>query len=229
MGNIAAGQDLISRSLDKQVYGLTVPLVVSESGDKFGKSSGTPVWLNADKTNPFQVYQYMLRRPDSELENLLKLFTFLPLGEVDHTLRKHAQKPERKYGQEKLAEHVTLLLHGESGLSLAKKSTNIIYKSDIKELSRLSLDETKSLFKQADYIEKLFRPDMTILDFAMSIGCFSRESDALRIINAGGFYVNQTRIQNPDELLVHGVHILTNNMTMVRVGKKNYYIVVWSH
>jgi len=228
MGNIAAGQELISRAVDQQVFGITMPLITSESGDKFGKSAGTPVWLSPQKTSPFQVYQYMLRRPDSEMELLLKTFTFLPLGEIENTLAKHRSRPESRGAQEKLAENVTLLLHGEEGLILAQKSTDIIFNNDIKGLSTLSLAETRSIFKQADYVQKLYQPGISILDFAISIGCFSSERDALRIICAGGFYVNQTRSINPEEVIVHGIHILGNNITMVRVGKKNYYIVEWT-
>jgi len=228
MGNIAAGQELISRAVDQQVFGITMPLITSESGDKFGKSAGTPVWLSPQKTSPFQVYQYMLRRPDSEMELLLKTFTFLPLGEIENTLTKHRSRPESRGAQEKLAENVTLLLHGEEGLILAQKSTDIIFNNDIKGLSTLSLAETRSIFKQADYVQKLYQPGISILDFAISIGCFSSERDALRIICAGGFYVNQTRSINPEEVIVHGIHILSNNITMVRVGKKNYYIVEWT-
>ena len=137
--------------------------MVSESGNKFGKSSGTPVWLNSGKTNSFEVYQFMLRRPDSELEKLLKYFTFLPLGEIENTLRKHEKNPESRYGQEKLAENLTLLLHGEAGLTSAVRATNVIYNNDISELSKLSLSDTRDLFKQADYIQKLYTPGLSIL------------------------------------------------------------------
>jgi len=228
MGNIASGQELISRHSNNQVFGITLPLLVSASGDKFGKSSGTPVWLNSSKTSAFQLYQFLLRRPDSELDQLLRYFTFLPLGQIVDTINKHKGSPERRYGQEKLAEYVTLLIHGEEGLRLARRSTNIIYKDDIRALANISSQDAKELFQQADYILKLYEPGITVADFAMKIGCFKKERDALRIIIAGGFYINQTRVVNPEEVLVHGVHILDNNLTLVRVGKKNYYIVEWT-
>ena len=105
----------------------------------------------------------MLRRPDSEMELLLKTFTFLPLGEIENTLTKHRSRPESRGAQEKLAENVTLLLHGEEGLILAQKSTDIIFNNDIKGLSTLSLAETRSIFKQADYVQKLYQPGISIL------------------------------------------------------------------
>ena len=169
----------------------------------------------------------MLRQQDIDVPRMLKLFTFLPLPEIEAIVRKHEAKPDLRYGQERLAEQVTLLLHGDNGLSLAQSTTKILFKNDITALATLSFEDFRTIFKQADYIQKLFTPGISVYEFAMSIGCFKRERDALRIIAAGGFYVNQVKMLNPDEVIVHGVHILDNNLTLVRVGKKNYYLVEW--
>jgi len=227
MGNIVSGKDLISRCLDKDVYGITIPLVVSESGDKFGKSAGTPVWINQQKTSPFQVYQYMMRQNDVDVVRMLKLFTFLPLPEIEAIVNKHDKKPHLRYGQERLAEQVTLLLHGEEGLNLAHKTTDILYKNNISAAANMTINEIRAIFQQADYIQKLYTPGVLVHEFAMSIGCFKTERDALRIISAGGFSINQSKITNSEAVIVPGVHILDNNISVVRVGKKNYYIVEW--
>lgn len=125
MGNIMSGHELISKMYDKQVFGmgnfvvwslktlrvvqftgLTVPLVTSEMGDKFGKSAGNAVWLSAEKTSPFSLYQFWVRQPDSEVEKLLKLFTFEKLGVISDLMRRHREKPELRIPQELLAEQV---------------------------------------------------------------------------------------------------------------------------
>ena len=137
--------------------------MMSESGDKFGKSSGTPVWLNAQKTSPFQLYQYMIRRPDSEMERLLHFFTFLPVGEIENTLRKHEKRPEARLAQQKMAENVTLLVHGEEGLNLARTSTDIIYNSNVQALSTMDVKNTRLLFQQADFVQKLYQPGISVL------------------------------------------------------------------
>ncbi len=83
------------------------------------------------------------------------------------------------------------------------------------------------MFRQASYVRLLYDASLCMLDFAMKVGCFRTEQDALRIMVAGGFYVNQVRMGNPEEMLVPGLHLLPNNTSLVRVGKKHYYIVEW--
>lgn len=114
MGNLVTGHELISRVVDKSVYGLTLPIITNEEGDKFGKTAGNAVWLNGNKTSPFSFYQFFVRVPDSEVENLLKLFTFLPLKQINEIMTAHRQMPELREAQRTLAKEVTLLVHGGS-------------------------------------------------------------------------------------------------------------------
>lgn len=228
MGNIAAGQELISRLHDTQVFGLTLPLVLSESGSKFGKSAGVPVWLSPEKTSPFNFYQYFMRVPDGQVESLLFTFTFLPPTEIRHIMERHRGSPEARLAQQRLAEAVTLLVHGEEGLHQAETTTGILYRNDMASLGRLSLEEARAVFQQADFLQRLYQPGLSVLDVALKIGCFKTERDAVRIIGAGGLYINQQRCTNTEEAIVPGIHILANSLMLVRVGKKNYYIVEWT-
>jgi len=147
---------------------------------------------------------------------------------VEAILEIHSQDKGKRLAQEKLAEHLTLLVHGEEGLSLAVKSSNILYSRDLASLSSLQLEEARQVFQGADYLQRLWNPGTTLLDFATKLGCFKSERDAQRIIGAGGFYVNLVRCDNIEEVLVPGKHVTTNGLTIVRVGKKNYYIVEWT-
>lgn len=112
MGNLMSGHELISRAEKKDVFGLTLPIVTDEEGDKFGKSAGNAVWLDGNKTSAFALYQFFVRRPDSEVEKLLKLYTFLPLEEINFLMDEHRKSPEKRKAQTILAEDVTLLVHG---------------------------------------------------------------------------------------------------------------------
>lgn len=112
MGNLMSGHELISRAEKKEVFGLTLPIVTDEEGDKFGKSAGNAVWLDGAKTSAFSLYQFFVRRPDAEVEKLLKLYTFLPLTEIDLLMKEHLKEPEKRKAQTILAEDVTLLVHG---------------------------------------------------------------------------------------------------------------------
>ena len=112
MGNMVAGYDLIGKLTNKNVYALTLPLITAEGGKKFGKSVGNAVWLTEEKSSSFQLYQFFIRSKDSDVENYLKLFTFLPLGRIEDIMRSHTKAPEKRGAQKELAENVTLLVHG---------------------------------------------------------------------------------------------------------------------
>lgn len=116
MGNLMSGHELISRAEKKDVFGLTLPIVTNEEGDKFGKSAGNAVWLDDNKTSSFSLYQFFVRMPDSEVEKLLKLFTFIPIKEIEFLMDEHRKEPEKRKAQTMLAEDVTLLVHG--GISM---------------------------------------------------------------------------------------------------------------
>ncbi|KAI8040133.1 hypothetical protein M5D96_007563 [Drosophila gunungcola] len=208
-GNLMTGHELISRE-----------------GDKFGKSAGNAVWLDGNKTSPFALYQFFLRMPDSEVEKLLKLFTFIPLPQIEQLMSEHTREPEKRKAQTLLAEDVTLLVHGENGLKQAERVTNALYKGNVEGLAELNLAEIQQTFQGATMVDLMTEPGMSILELAMKAKCFPTETDAVRIINAGGFYVNQKRVQNIAEVLTTGIHILRNGVSLLRVGKRNFYIIV---
>lgn len=228
MGNIVAGYDLISRVTDKKVYGLTLPLITTESGNKYGKSAGNAIWLDPEMTSPFELYQFFIRSKDADVEKLLKLFTFDSVKSIEDLCTKHQAKPDKRLAQKKLAEDVTRLVHGEEGLVAAQKATDAMYDTSIEKLSELSFNDISGIFKGATLVDLLLKPGISVLEFALSAGCFKNENDARRIIKAGGFYINHQRVINSDEVLSHSIHILPNKVSLVRVGKKNYWIVKWT-
>ncbi|KAL5276995.1 YARS2 family protein [Megaselia abdita] len=230
MGNLMSGHELISRVDTRcNVFGVTLPIITTEEGDKFGKSAGNAVWLDDEKTSPFAFYQFFVRTPDSEVEKLLKLFTFLPLKEINQIMEEHKRVPELREAQKVLAEEVTTLVHGEQGLKTAEKVTSALYKGSIDALGELNYKDVKQTFAGATIVEILAEPGISVLDLAMKAKCFPTQSDAMRIISAGGFYVNQKRAQNIAEVITQGIHILRNGLTLLRVGKKNFYIIKWIH
>ena len=162
------------------------------------------------------------------MEMMLKFFTFLPDQDIQNILESHLDRPERRQAQTVLAKNVTMLVHGQEGLDMALKTTNILYNQDIDTLARLSLEEARDIFSGAHFLQRLFKPGLTVLEMANNIGCFKTERDAVRIIRAGGFSINMVKTDNTEEILTHGKHIMANGLTVVRVGKKNYYIVEWT-
>ncbi|XP_043255813.1 tyrosine--tRNA ligase, mitochondrial [Colletes gigas] len=227
MGNIISGYDLVTKYTKKQVYGLTLPLVTAEGGKKLGKSVGNAVWLSSSKSSSFQLYQYFIRTEDADVEKFLQYFTFLPLHRVKSIVEEHFKNPGLRKAQRILAEQVTLLVHGEEGLLGAKRASTILYDKSIESLSRINANDLAELLEGATVVEIFSEPGLSIYDLAMKSKCFEKEHDARRIIAAGGFYVNYSKVTNTEEVLVPGIHILSNNITLLRVGKKTYYIVKW--
>ncbi|KAB7501981.1 Tyrosine--tRNA ligase, mitochondrial [Armadillidium nasatum] len=161
MGNIQTGCDLI-----KKVENFRVT----------GKSSGSPVWLNPHVTSPFEFYQYFLRTKDSDVEKYLKLLTFIPLSEIQIAMDIHKQRPEQLKPQKRLAEHLTILVHGESGLKKAKQGTEILFGGNSGVLADMEADDVIDLFRGATYKNLLLKPGITVLDLALMAECFSTES-----------------------------------------------------
>ncbi|XP_047503067.1 tyrosine--tRNA ligase, mitochondrial-like [Penaeus chinensis] len=228
MGNIASGHELISRLRDKQVTGLTVPIITTEAGNKFGKSAGNAIWLDRNKTSAFDFYQFFFRVKDSEVEKFLMLFTFLHVKDINKIMAKHWEKPEAHHAQKKLAEKVTLLVHGYEGLESARRTTEALYGGRPDALAQMTSEELAVVFQSAASAKLVLEPGTSVLKMAMDAGCYKEEKDARRIISAGGFYVNLSRVTNPDLILIPGVHILPNGITIARVGKKNYYLIKWN-
>jgi len=140
-GNVVAGIDLVRRVERKEAYGLTVPLVTKSDGGKFGKTEGGAVWLTAKYTSAYAFYQFWLNTADADLERYLKIFTFLSRQEIEALLARHAENPGAREAQRVLAETLTSLLHGESGLAEARVASEALFSGDVSQLAPETLSE----------------------------------------------------------------------------------------
>lgn len=172
MGNIMSGHELISKVCKKPVFGLTVPLITTEMGDKFGKSAGNAVWLSPEKTSPFNYYQFWMRQTDADVGKMLKLFTFDTVGAISDLMRRHNEKPELKLPHKRLAEQTTLLVHGKDGLEKAQRASEVMYGGSIEALGQMNAAEVCQLFEGATIVEILPEAGQSILDLSMKVGCF---------------------------------------------------------
>ncbi|XP_003707527.2 tyrosine--tRNA ligase, mitochondrial [Megachile rotundata] len=227
MGNIVSGYDLVTRYTKKQVYGMTLPLITAEGGEKLGKSTGNVVWLSPSKSSSFQLYQYFIRTTDADVEKFLYFLTFLPTKDIKEIVQEHFKQPGHRTAQKLLAEKVTLLVHGEEGLVAAKRASAVLYDNSIESLQRMNANDLVQTLEGATVVELLSEPGLSVYELAMKANCFKTNNDARRIIEAGGFYINYQKITNTEEIIVRGIHILSNNISLLRVGKKNYHIVRW--
>ena len=250
MGNIETGYLLVKKMrgtggspksgpVTIDAYGLMTPLITNDLGEKIGKSSidGSAIWLNRSKLSPFDFYQHFIRLKDHEVGLYLKLFTFLSPSEHDQIMDKFLRKPASRIAHEKLAEQLTLLVHGREGLEFSLKASKALYAQDanaMNAIKSMTFDEMKEIFGSNNISRIYFDPEeveekekTTILDMAMKANCFANISDAGRIIRAGGLYVNQIQITDPDMIVDPNEHILPNDCTLIRVGKKRFHLVKW--
>lgn len=176
MGNMMSGHELISKVENKPVCGMTLPLITTKEGDKFGKTEGNAVWLDEKKTSPFSFYQFFVRMPDSEMEKLLKLLTFLSLDEISAIMKSHSKSPEKREAQKALSEKLTILIHGEEGLRMAEMISQALYSGDFHALGDLDPKDLPQIFEGASYKELLLEPGLTVLEIAMKANLFATES-----------------------------------------------------
>ncbi|XP_038626065.1 tyrosine--tRNA ligase, mitochondrial [Tachyglossus aculeatus] len=227
LGNILSGHHFVRRMTGKDVYGITVPLITSTTGAKLGKSAGNAVWLDRDMTSPFELYQFFVRQQDDCVERYLKLFTFLPLPEIDHIMAMHAREPEKRGAQKRLAAEVTKFVHGEEGLESAKRCTQAIYHSSVDALETMSDQELKELFREASFSELVLDPGMSVIDTCRKANAIPDGPRGYRMITDGGVSINHHQVTDPESVLVLGQHILRNGLSLLKIGKRNVYVIKW--
>ncbi|MDD5089257.1 MAG: tyrosine--tRNA ligase [bacterium] len=222
-GNITAGIDLIRKKRGVEAYGMTCPLITTASGEKFGKSAGNAVWLDPEQTSPYQFYQYWIRSDDRDVEKYLKMFTFLPLDEIDAICRAHEQHPEKRDGQKRLAEEITRIVHGADGLAKARTATEIFFG---KEIVGLTDKELQAIFADVPSHEL---PRATLETAPLCSGLlaeadvFKSKGEAKRMIQSGGLYLNNRRITS--DAPITREHLATETTLVVRTGKANYHLI----
>ncbi|XP_049981085.1 tyrosine--tRNA ligase, mitochondrial isoform X1 [Alexandromys fortis] len=227
LGNIVSGYEFVHKLTGEDVFGITVPLITSTTGAKLGKSAGNAVWLDREKTSPFELYQFFVRQQDDSVERYLKLFTFLPLPEIDHIMQLHIKEPEKRGAQKRLAAEVTKLVHGQEGLDSAKRCTQALYHSSIEALEVMSDQELKELFREASFSELVLEPGTSVIDTCRKANAIPDGPRGYRMITEGGVSINHRQVTNPESVLVIGQHILKNGLSLLKIGKRNFYIIKW--
>ena len=206
-GNITTGIELIRKIENKEAYGFTMPLILDKMGNKFGKSEGNALWLDKEKTSPYQIYQYLINSDDTKVEEYLKVFTFLSLEEIDNIMKEQKEAPEKRIAQKALAFEVVKDIHGIEEAEAAKKKSEEIFSN------RGMSDETES--KEIEYTEEL-----KLVDFLMLTEMFPSKSEARRMVEQNAISINNEKVNNPDLLITKDM--FKDNAVLVQKGKKNF-------
>ncbi len=223
--NLLSGVDLIRKRLGKEVFAISVPLVTDATGKKFGKSEGNAIWLDAKKTSPFQFYQFWLNLPDAHVENYLKIYTFLPLADIEVLMTKHRESPQEREAQETLARLVTEIVHGPAAVAQATAATDALFgTTPFNELSREALAVALAVAPSVELTKSALEEGVSLAEILVTGGLASSKSDARRLIEGKGITLGGMTIEKPDQEVHAGD--LPGGYTLVRKGKQGVLVLV---
>ncbi|HDK4652824.1 TPA: tyrosine--tRNA ligase [Staphylococcus aureus] len=220
-GNITSGIELMRRMYGQtEAYGLTIPLVTKSDGKKFGKSESGAVWLDAEKTSPYEFYQFWINQSDEDVIKFLKYFTFLGKEEIDRLEQSKNEAPHLREAQKTLAEEVTKFIHGEDALKDAIRISQALFSGDLKSLSA---KELKDGFKDVPQVT-LSNDTTDIVEVLIETGISPSKRQAREDVNNGAIYINGERQQDVNYALAPEDKI-DGEFTIIRRGKKKYFMV----
>lgn len=221
-GNITSGLDLIRKKegSEAKAFGLTIPLMLKADGTKFGKTAGGAIWLDPNKTTPFEFYQFWANTDDRDVVKYLKYFTFLDKETIDELAEKVQTEPHKREAQKALAEEMTKFVHGEAMLEQAKKITAALFSGDIKSLTA---DEIEQGFKEMPTFEAT-KETKNIVDWLVDLGIEPSKRQAREDITKGAISMNGERVQDI-EMNVTVDNSFDGRFIIIRKGKKNYSLV----
>jgi tyrosyl-tRNA synthetase len=225
-GNIVAGIDLIRRRGGTQAFGLVWPLLTTADGAKFGKSAGNAIWLDPELTSPYAYYQYWINAADGDVVRFLKLFTYLPLEEIDDLAAELRRDPSARVAHRVLAREATRIIHGDEGVAAAEGATAVLFGDEPfaglnDEVLAAAFDEAPSVTLER---ERLAGEGLGLLDAMTAAGLTAGTGEARRLVQQGAVRLNNRRIDDPQYRL--GPEDLAGATTAVlRAGKKRYALV----
>lgn len=222
-GNITTGLELI-RKIEPEgakAYGLTIPLVTKADGTKFGKTESGAVWLDPEKTSPYEFYQFWINTADADVIKYLKYFTFLSKEEIEALEQSLQTEPHLRKAQKALAEEMTKLVHGEQALAQAIKITEALFHGDIQNLTA---DEIKQGFKDVPSYEHSSGEEIGLIDLLVAANIVSSKRQAREDVKNGAVYVNGERVTDIDYVVGEKDRI-EGQFTVIRRGKKKYFLI----
>ncbi|KRK98442.1 tyrosyl-tRNA synthetase [Secundilactobacillus odoratitofui DSM 19909 = JCM 15043] len=221
-GNITAGIDLIHKieGGDAKAYGLTIPLMLKADGTKFGKTAGGAVWLDAEKTTPYEFYQFWLNQDDRDVVKYLKYFTFLNQDEIEQLAQKVETQPEKREAQRRLAEEVTAFVHGQSAVEEAENISKALFSGDV---SNLSASEIEQGFKNMPSVE-ITAEKRNLVEWLVDVTKIEpSRRQAREDVNNGAIRINGEKVTDVDYEIDPATHF-DGKFVIVRRGKKRYFL-----
>lgn len=212
-GNITAGVDLIKKKTGKEAYGFTMPLVLDSNGNKFGKTEGNALWLDKEKTSPYELYQYLINTDDSTVIDYLKKLTFLTKEEIESIAKEQEEHPETRIAQKELAKQIITDIHGESEYLHAKEVSECLFTGKV---ANLTDKEIATVFKG---VPTFAYQNIPLIELLVENKITSSKREAREFLNANAITVNGEVIQDENYILED------KKYNIIRRGKKKYFLI----
>jgi tyrosyl-tRNA synthetase len=226
-GNILSGADLVRRLRGVEVFGVTVPLMTRADGKKFGKSEEGNVWLDPERTSPYQFYQFWLNADDADVARYLLTFTLLPVPELQAALAAHEADRAQRTAQRLLAQEITRLVHGAAALARAERATTLLFARDA-DFRQFSEQELREAFQGAPRTAlpaaTLGTPEAGLVAVAAAVGLYPSRGQARKDVPNKALSVNNVPITDPDHVLA-ARDVLPGGFIILRKGKKHYHVL----
>jgi tyrosyl-tRNA synthetase len=229
-GNITTGTELIRRKAGGEAWALTCPLIKKADGTKFGKTESGNVWLDPERTSPYQFYQFWLNTSDADAEKYIKIFTILSQDTIKELIAAHQEAPHQRQLQKVLAKEVTCMVHSEADYAIAVEASEILFGKGTEESLR-KLDEATflSVFEgvpQCEISAAELKTGINIIDLlAEKTDVFPSKGEARRTIAGGGVSLNKSKIETPDDI-IGSDKLIGSKYLLIQKGKKNYFLLI---
>ena len=231
-GNIVTGTELIRRKVSGEAFALTIPLITKADGGKFGKTEHGNVWLDPEKTTPYQFYQFWLNTSDEDAEKYIKVFTFLDKTEIETLIEQHKEAPHLRILQKRLAEEITIMVHSKDDFEMAVEASQILFGSGTAEqLKKLNESTFLSVFEgvpQFTVSKQDIEEGINVIDLlAEKTEVFASKGELRRTIQGNGLSINKDKVNSPD-LIIDSSFLINNRYILAQKGKKNYSLIIVS-
>jgi tyrosyl-tRNA synthetase len=226
-GNITTGTELIRRKAGGEAFAFTCPLLTKADGGKFGKTEQGNIWLDPERTSPYQFYQFWLNAADADVEKWIKIFTFLGKEEIDQLTEEHKKDPSQRILQKRLAQELTIFVHKEEGLQKALDATRKLFNQQNAAIETLSAEDLEGIqgIEKVDLSRNIINEGKDIVSLLADAGIFPSKGEARKMVQNGGVSINREKISSPQAQL-NTSHLLYDKYILVQKGKKNYYLLV---
>ena len=225
-GNGTTGMELIRKMLGKDdACMLTWPLVTKADGTKFGKSEKGNIWLDPEKTSPYEFYQFWLNQSDEDSERFIKMFTLIPLSNIETIIEQHRENPSKRFLQRRLAEYMTNMIHGKDALDGVEQATAFLFGGiDIKDVDENGWKFVKSEVATVEIPKQQLESGVTVIDLATMHSSVPSKSEARKLVKSNGFSINKEKV-NDEKAIIDAGSLINDRYLLLQKGKKDYTLI----